>query len=132
MVAIPPLRRGEEGFALITAVWLLVLCGAIGALVMLRSLSAAKTAKEQGDSLQHTILLESAVETVMAERMFGGPKSKWWALPASGSVAIGGHEVRVELTSEAGRANRGRADDCGAGRGDCGDAVGSWGRVVQR
>lgn len=101
---------GEQGYVLITAIWLLILAGSIVAVVMLRTLSQAQSAKDQGGDLADRIVLESAAEMVFADRLFAGNRGNWWLVPASGQVTIGGKGVSVELTSESGRLDVNEAD----------------------
>jgi hypothetical protein len=115
-VAAPPshntsLRVGHEsGYVLITAIWLLILAGAIASVLMLWSLNATKSANNQSAALADKILLESAVETVFAERLFDGNRSQWWRTPAFGRVVIDNRTVEVSVTSESGRLDINEAD----------------------
>jgi general secretion pathway protein K len=104
----PP--AGERGFVLIAAVWLLILAGAITAILMLRSLAAAAAAADHGDAIQRRLALESAIETVLADRLFNADRSAWWLAPSAGRVAIGGRMIDVRLTSESGRLDVNSAD----------------------
>ena len=103
-------RPGEQGYVLITAIWLLILAGSIVAVVTLRTLSQAREIKEQGEALSERIALESAVETVFADRLFAGNHSQWWLTPTSGQVNIEGISVETILTSESGRLDINEAD----------------------
>jgi hypothetical protein len=103
-------RNEEQGYILITAIWLLILCGSIAALLMLRSLNSAKAAADNGAILQQKILLEGTVDTILAERLFEGNRSRWWLLPSSGSIIIDGKSVSVEISSENGRIDINEAD----------------------
>ena len=112
----PDARPDEQGYVLITAIWLLLLAGSIAALLMLRSIRAATDAKEVAQALGDKVALESAVETVLADRLFSGARSSWWATPARGTVRIGSRDVRVSLTSESGRIDINEADPLLVGR----------------
>lgn len=105
-----PVKRSEQGYVLITAIWLLILAGSIVAVVMLRTLSQAHSVKDQGTDLTDKLLLESAAETVFADRLFAGNKGNWWLVPASGQVAINGAMVNVAISSESGRLDLNEAD----------------------
>jgi len=94
---------GERGFVLIAAIWLLILAGSIAAILMLRSLAGATTAADHDEAIERRLALESAIETVLADRLFGSQRSAWWLAPAQGRIAIGGHDVLVRMTSESGR-----------------------------
>lgn len=98
-----PIPENEKGFVLIAAVWLLVLAGAIVALMMLRGMTEAREARSEGELLRHKLALDGAVETVVADRLFNGPRSPWSRVQAQGSLDIDGTAVQVRSTSENGR-----------------------------
>jgi hypothetical protein len=95
--------RSERGFILISAIWLLVLCGSIAAILMLRSIGAARESALDAAELADKALLEAAVETTFAGLLFTGGRSHAASVPASGEISIDGTNVLVELTSETGR-----------------------------
>lgn len=105
-----PIRKGEQGFVLIAATWLLVLAGAVVALLMLRGLTDARDAKAEGELFRHKLALDGAVETVVADRLFNGSRSQWSRVPAQGSVDVDGIAVRARSTSESGRLDLNVAD----------------------
>ena len=94
---------GERGFVLIAAIWLLILAGSIAAILMLRSLAGATAAADHGEASERRLALESAIETMLADRLFNGHRSAWWLAPVQGRITIGDHEVDVRMTSESGR-----------------------------
>lgn len=94
----------NDGFILINAIWLLLLCGAIAALLMLRGIERGSAARADGDVLKARLSLESGVEAVIADILFNGPRSRWASVPANGSVDVGaGSPLQVRVSSEAGR-----------------------------
>ena len=101
---------GERGFVLIAAIWLLVLAGAIVALLMLSTLTFAKRTRFEADQIGSDLALQSALQTVAADRVINGVRGPWGLLPAEGDVALGGHLVHVRLSSEAGRLDLNEAD----------------------
>ena len=107
-----PRRTGteEQGFVLIAAIWLLILAGSITAILMLRSLAGATAAAENQDSIERRLALDSAVETMLADRMFSGARSAWWAAPAAGEIAIGERRIALRVTNESGRLDVNGAD----------------------
>jgi hypothetical protein len=116
-----PVRRiprspDERGFVLITALWLLLLCGAVVALMMLRSASRVEVNRAAAIGVQTRLDLESAVETVVADILLRGPQSQWARSPARGSMEIAGHSVTVEVSSEAGRLDLNDGDTAIIGR----------------
>ncbi len=94
---------GERGFVLIAAIWLLILAGSIAAILMLRSLAGATAAADHDEATERRLALESAIETMLADRLFVGQRSAWWLAPAQGQIAIGGRDVNIRMTSESGR-----------------------------
>jgi hypothetical protein len=103
-------ERGEDGFVLIAAIWLLILAGSITAILMLRSLAAATAAADHQQSLERRLALESAVETMLADRLFEGNRSAWNTTPAAASIAVGKYRVDLKVTSESGRLDVNSAD----------------------
>lgn len=103
-------RPGERGFVLIAAIWLLILAGSIAAILMLRSLAASTAAADRSEEVERRLALEGATETLLADRLFESQRSRWWQAPMEGSVAIGGREVRLRMTSESGRLDVNNAD----------------------
>lgn len=104
----PP--EGELGFVLIAAIWLLVLAGAIVALLMLSTLTFAKRSRFEADQLQSDLALRSALQTVAWDRLMNGVHGPWGQLPAEGDVALADHVVHARLSSEAGRLDINEAD----------------------
>jgi len=100
----------EQGFVLIAAIWLLILAGSITAILMLRSLAAATAAAEHQDLIERRLALDSAVETMLADRLFNSSLSTWWAAPAGGTIAIGKRQISLRVTSESGRLDVNGAD----------------------
>lgn len=97
------LRSNERGFILISAIWLLVLCGSIAAILMLRSIAATRESALDADAFADQALLEAAVETTFAGLLFTGGRSHAASVPASGTISIAGRDVTVDVTSENGR-----------------------------
>lgn len=107
------MRRDQrnEGFILINAIWLLLLCGAIAALLMLRGIERGSAARAEGDALRARLALESGVEAVIADILFNGPRNRWANLPANGSVDVGANTMlQVQLSSETGRLDLNNGD----------------------
>lgn len=92
------------------AVWLLILCGSIASILMLRSLEKAKGVAAQEQALQARLALDGAVELVAADLLFNGWRSAWGLLPVRGTVVLAGVPVEVRLSSESGRIDLNHAD----------------------
>ncbi|HEY5722126.1 MAG TPA: hypothetical protein VIT45_07375 [Allosphingosinicella sp.] len=125
---------GERGFVLIAAIWLLILAGSITAILMLRSLAASTAAADRSEEAERRLALESATETLLADRLFNSQRSRWWQAPTEGGITIGGRPIRLRMTSESGRIDVNNADTglidtalrgLGVGKGD-------RDRIVQR
>jgi hypothetical protein len=93
----------EQGFVLIATIWLLVLGGAIIAVVMLRTMTVSRAAVAQGTDLRDRLALDGAIDSVVADILFNGNRSRWAQLPASGTVDVGGSQINVAVSSENGR-----------------------------
>jgi hypothetical protein len=101
--------RGEQGFVLLAAIWLLILAGSIVALLMLDSVNVSRQARDEGDILRSRLALDAAVETIIADRIMNGDRSIWSRAPAQGAIDIEGLAVQVRATSEAERIDINRA-----------------------
>ena len=96
-------RNNDQGFILVAAIWLLILCGGIAAILMLRGVERGREAKNEADVLKSRLALESAFETTVADILFNGPRSRWIMVPATGTLSVGSNDVAVRLSSESGR-----------------------------
>ena len=105
-----PIPDHEQGFALIAAIWLLVLGGAIVAVIMLRTMTVSRAAVASGVQLADKLALDGAIDSVVADILFNGNRSRWAQLPASGSVDVGGRSVAVTISSESGLLDVNEAD----------------------
>lgn len=95
--------NNDQGFVLVAAIWLLILCGSIAAILMLRGVERGRQASSESDILKTRLALENAVESVIADMLFNGPRSRWAMVPSSGAMAIGNDDIAVRLSSESGR-----------------------------
>lgn len=94
---------------LISALWLLLLAGVLTALILAQTRERAEDVRDSGDTLRLRHALASAIATVNADRLFAGPASRWWKLPAQGTVEIDGVAVTLALSNEAERIDLNRA-----------------------
>lgn len=85
---------------LISAMWLLLLGAAIAALLMLRSMTAARELRLDDDRLAAERADTDAVELIAADLVFDGPRSRWAQLPANGNLTLDGHTLEVAVTAE--------------------------------
>jgi len=100
---VPRAQTEERGFILVGAIWLLMLCGSIAAILMLRGVNDGKAAKAQAKSMGTRFALESAIETAASDLLFNGLRSRWAQLPAENSVSISDQQIEVRVSNEVGR-----------------------------
>jgi len=103
-------KRSEQGYILITAMWLLLLGGSIVALLMLKNLHAAEAYSDDREQLQLRYAQESVVETVVADILFNGPRSEFARLPAQTSYRFGDIALQISVTGEGGKIDVNQAD----------------------
>ncbi|MEP2990031.1 MAG: hypothetical protein ABJN65_01165 [Parasphingorhabdus sp.] len=103
-------KQGERGYILVTAMWLLLLGASIVALLMLKNLGRGEEISFEREQLQIQYVQESAVETVVADMLFNGPRGEFVLLPAKTSYIIDGTQVTVRVTSESGKIDVNQAD----------------------
>lgn len=103
-------KRSEQGYILITAMWLLLLGGSIVALLMLRNLHVAEAFFDDRAQLQMRYAQESAVEMVVADVLFNGPRSEFARLPAQTSYRFGDIALKISVTGEGGKIDVNQAD----------------------
>ncbi len=103
-------KPSEQGYVLITAMWLLLLGGSIVALLMLKNLHVAEGYQDDRERLQARYAQESAVETVVADILFNGPRSASAQLPAETSYRFGDRKLKISVTGEGGKIDVNQAD----------------------
>ncbi len=91
-------RAGEQGFALISAVWLLTLAAAIAAMLTLHSLRQARDVAAAKDAASMRLDLDDALARLVASMLFQGPAGSWGHIPAKGVLDLDqGHaDVAIE------------------------------------
>lgn len=105
-----PKPGGEEGFVLISAIWLLLLGAAVVAVIQLMVLDRAKSTAFDKAQLKHRLALETAYETAVADMLFNGPRSAFAKLPAETSYTLNGKAITVRMSAESGRLDVNKAD----------------------
>jgi len=103
-------RQSERGYILITAIWLLLLGASIVSLLMLKNMNRGEEISYERKQLEHSYTQESAVETVIADMLFNGPRGEFVTLPAATSYQLGGKQMNVRVTSESGKIDVNQAD----------------------
>ena len=95
---------------LMTALWLLLLCGTFVALIMLHGQQQSVSVRTAAALAQARFDTDAAIDSVVADILIKGGASSWSRLPASGSVQIGHHAVQLSISSENGRLDLNSAD----------------------
>ncbi len=104
------ISTSERGSILITAVWMLLLGASIVAVIMIHNLRASEELSFEREQTQIKYAQESAVETVVADMLFNGPRSELARLPAETSYTINGIAMQVRISSESGKIDVNQAD----------------------
>lgn len=94
----------DEGFILLTSVWLLVLGGAIAAAVMLNARSAVRSVKAAEQQTVANDALVSARDQVIADLISAGRFSRWAQSASAGNLNTDGNiSVEMQVSQEGGR-----------------------------
>ena len=88
---------GEQGFALLTVLWTLVLLSVLGT----RMIAVGRTEAQLASSLREAANVEAAADGAIHQAFFHLPaaRDQHWADPGSYRVAIGDADVRIEITN---------------------------------
>lgn len=94
----------EQGFVLIGAIWLLILCGAIASVLTLRAVSSYRAANVAERELADALALDTGLETIVADLLMNGQGSRWAMIPAESMLtSANGRELTVRISSDLGR-----------------------------
>jgi hypothetical protein len=93
-------KPAEDGFVLISAMWLLLLGAAIAALLMLRAMTASRELRAETDRFAADHAQADAIEIVAADLVFAGPASHWSQLPSHGAITLDGRSIETTAASE--------------------------------
>lgn len=110
MKAPHPKHEGEEGFVLVSAIWLLLLGAAVVAIIQFTVLSRAKSLSFEKDQIEHRLALETAYETAIADMLFNGPRSAFAKMPSQTVYTLNGVSIRISVSSESGKLDINQAD----------------------
>jgi hypothetical protein len=100
----------ENGYVLISALWLLVLSAAVVATILARNAEQARSVRSSALDLQRQLDFEAAAETIVADLVLRGGGSQWSQLPSAGTVTLHGRTIATKLSSESGRLDLNAAD----------------------
>lgn len=106
----PSKRDGEEGFVLVSAIWLLLLGAAVVALIQFTVLNRAKNLAFDKEQIGQRLALETAYETAVADLLFNGPRSEFSKLPATANYTLNGKSMTIHVSSESGKLDINDAD----------------------
>ena len=93
----------EQGYALIAALWLLLLAASLAGILMLRTVEGAKSAGAQRTALIRAAVEESALQTAAADLVLNGAASRFGSLPSTARYQIGETEIVVAASRESDR-----------------------------
>ncbi|WP_343757415.1 hypothetical protein [Parasphingorhabdus litoris] len=105
-----PAKPAERGYILITAVWMLLLGASIVAVIMIHNLRASEELSFEREQAHIRYAQESAIETVVADILFNGPRSQLARLPAETNYTINGVAMQIRVSSESGKIDVNQAD----------------------
>lgn len=94
---------GEQGYALIAALWLLLLAASLAGVLMLRTVDGAKSVAAQRTALIRAASEESALQTAAADLLLNGNSSRFGALPSTARYQIGETELLIAASRESDR-----------------------------
>ncbi len=100
----------EQGYVLITAVWMLLLGASIVTVIMLHNLRSSEELSFEREQIQIKYAQDSAVETVVADILFNGPRSEFARPPTETSYTINDVSMQVRVSSESGKIDVNQAD----------------------
>lgn len=89
---------------------MLLLGASIVAVIMVHNLRQAEELSFERAQSQIKYAQESAIETVVADILFNGPRSEFARLPAETTYNIHGARMRISVTSESGKIDVNQAD----------------------
>ena len=110
MTSFKPHRQSEEGFVLVSAIWLLLLGAAVVVVIQLTVFNRAQSIAFDREQLERRLALETAYETAVADLLFNGPRSSFAQLPAKSNYNLNGKAITVLVVSESGKLDINRAD----------------------
>lgn len=85
---------------LISAMWLLLLGTAVAALLMQHAMTTSRDLGTETQRFEQDHAQADAIETIAADLVFSGQRSRWSQLPASDTITVDGRSVAAMATSE--------------------------------
>lgn len=93
----------DAGYALISALWLLLLAASLSGLLMLRSVRGSEALVADRSAIRDHLRLDSALETALADMLFYGQASVIARSGGAGRYSVDGQEVTVRASAESAR-----------------------------
>lgn len=106
-------QRSQEGFALLSVLWLLLLATVLVASIALWTTKGAQTRSLLSQDLRAQTITDAAFETVVFDLITKGRESPWAAQdgPVTASVYIDGNTVMATVSADAGKVDLNAAPD---------------------
>lgn len=101
--------ESEGGFALIAAIWLLVIAGSVASLFMLHAMKANRNANDERLVLRDALAIDGALDTVTADLLIRGVSSRWNQVGKQ-YIDLDGVQILVSVSDENVRLDLNRAD----------------------
>lgn len=96
-------HTAEQGYALISALWLLLLAASIAALLMSRAVTSAHAVASERRSVTEQLRLESALETAMADLVINTVNARIGSMPTRADYRVDGVLVHIAASRESDR-----------------------------
>lgn len=93
----------EQGFVLVTAIWLLALCAAVALALMWIARERMQASRSRADLIQAAASLEAAVYSVLFDLLSRGDASQWSQDGAAGTIDTDAGPVQIRISLESGR-----------------------------
>ena len=93
----------DAGYALISALWLLLLAASLSGVLMLRSVRASEALVADRSAIRDHLRLDSALETALADMLFYGQASVIARSGGAGRYSVDGSDITVRASTESNR-----------------------------
>lgn len=109
----PKARQAQDGFTLLSVLWLLLLATVLLASIALITLQSVQTRSLLAQELRAKQLIDAAFETVLFDLITEGRESRWAAQdgPVSGTLGINGASLSIHVSADSGKADLNAAPD---------------------
>lgn len=94
--------KREEGYALLSVVWLLLLAAALVSAMLYGAMSRSRTFALRLDDLETQLALDGLADTIVGSRMIEGAASPWWRAQQR-DIEFDGQKFGVTISPETDR-----------------------------